>query len=253
MSQTEEFYIDGNPVTLTVPAQAAPGTPWLWVAEFAGHLEQFEDALVNRGWHVAAVQLCDQYGSSAAMTVWEKLYAELHGVHGFSARPALLGISRGGLYVNAWTRLHPDRVSILYLDNGVCDPRCWPYGCQLTRQGMRSDADVERYKELFHFASDEEALEKSVHPLDGMMPAINAGIFLVSVHGTADPVVAYEDNAKMLVDFWQTSGGRYRIFAKEGGGHHPHGLPDATPLIDLFCSEVKKAHAQTTTDNNMSE
>lgn len=235
----EKITIEGKTLSLKVPAEAAPGKPWLWVGEFAGHLRSLEDALVAKGWHVAYVNVSNQFGSPASMAVWEKVYEELHGKRGLSARPALLGISRGGLYVNAWTRLHPDRVSVLCLDNGVCDIRSWPGGFQLTEKGGGSKGDWNRYKTEFKFATDEEALEKSIRPTDGFEAAIKGGVFLISVHGTADRTVPYADNAKSLVDFWEKSGGRFKIFPKEGGDHHPHGLPDPTPLVELLCKEAK--------------
>lgn len=237
----EKITIEGKTLTLKVPAVEAPGKPWLWVGEFGGHLKSLESGLVEKGWHVAYVGVSNQFGSPESMAVWEKVYEELHDKRGLSARPALLGISRGGLYVNAWTRLHPDRVSVLYLDNGVCDIRSWPGGFQLTEKGAGSRGDWNRYKTVFQFASDEEANQKSIRPIDGLAPAIKNGVFLISVHGTADHAVPYVDNAGLLVDFWQKSGGRFKIFPKEGGDHHPHGLPDPTPLIELLCKEVGSA------------
>ena len=47
------------------------------------------------------------------------------------------------------------------------------------------------------------------------------------------------DNAAVLVKFWQENGGRLKLFPKEGGDHHPHGLPDPKPLIDLLIAEAK--------------
>jgi hypothetical protein len=72
-----------------------------------------------------------------------------------------------------------------------------------------------------------------------MESVVRAGVLLVSVHGTKDTVVPYEDNAGTLVDFWQKKAGRVKLYAKEGGDHHPHGLPDPTPLIDLLVSEAR--------------
>jgi hypothetical protein len=233
-----KIIIEGSELTLKQPAEPAPGKPWLWVGEFAGHLKSLESGLVAGGWHVAYVNVSNRFGSPGAMAVWEKVYEELHGKRGLAARPALLGISRGGLYVNAWARLHPDRLSVLYLDNGVCDIRSWPGGFQLTEKGKGSKGDWARYKTEFGFASDHEALEKSVRPTDGLAPAIRNGVFLVSVHGTADRTVPYADNAKPVVDLWEKSGGRFRIFSKDGGDHHPHGLPDPAPLIELLCKEA---------------
>ena len=109
----ENITIEGRTMGLKVPAQPAPGKHWLWVGEFAGHLGSLEDGLVAKGWHVAWVDVSNQFGSPRAMAVWEKVYEELHGKRGLAARPALLGISRGGLYVNAWTRLHPDPAPLI--------------------------------------------------------------------------------------------------------------------------------------------
>ena len=235
----EKLTIDGKAVTLKVPDQAAPGKPWLWVGEFAGHLKSLEDGLVAKGWHVVYVAVSNQFGSARSMDTWEKVYAELRAQRGLSAKPALIGISRGGLYVNAWTRLHPDRVSLLCLDNGVCDIRSWPGGFPLTAKGKGSANDWKLYKAEFKFATDEEALAKSLRPTDGLEPAVKAGVYLVSVHGTADTVVPFVDNAKPVVDFWEKQGGKFKVFPKEGGDHHPHGLKDPAPLIELLVKEAK--------------
>ena len=235
----EKITIDGKAVTVKVPDKAASGKPWLWVGEFGGHLKSLEDGLVEKGWHVVYVGVSNQFGSARSMDTWNKVYAELHDKRGFSAKPALLGISRGGLYVNAWARLHPDRVSVLYLDNGVCDIRSWPGGFQLTAKGKGSPNDWKLYKAEFKFASDEEALAKSLQAAEGLLPAIKAGVFLISCHGTADKTVPFVDNAKPVVDFWQKNGGKFKAFPKEGGDHHPHGLPDPKLLIEVLMAEVK--------------
>jgi pimeloyl-ACP methyl ester carboxylesterase len=238
-ASVERFSIDEKAVTLKVPDVPASGKPWLWVGEFAGHLKSLEDGLVEKGWHVAYISFSNQFGSPASMQVWDKLYEELHDKRGLSAKPALLGISRGGLYANAWVRLHPDRVSVLYLDNAVGDIRSWPGGFQLQAKGKGGPNDWQLYKNVFGFTDDTEAQQKSIRPADGLLPALKNDVFLISVHGTADTVVPYEDNAGIIVDFWQKQGGRLKIFPKEGGDHHPHGLPDPKPLIELLCSESK--------------
>lgn len=238
--QVETLTVDGHAVTLKVPAEAAPGKPWLWVGEFGGHLQSLEDGLVAKGWHVVYVSFPDQFGSAAAMRVWEKVYDELRATRELGARPAMLGISRGGLYVNAWTRLHPDRVSVLYLDNAVCDIRSWPGGFSLKAQGAGSPRDWELYKQAFEFKSDQDAFDQSVRPADGFDPAIKEGVLLLSVHGTADRVVPHVDNAQVVIDFWKDAKGRVQVFEKPGGDHHPHGLPDAAPLIELLVTEAQR-------------
>ena len=158
----EKLTINGKAVTVKVPEKAASGKPWLWVGEFGGHLKSLEDGLVAQGWHVVYVGVSNQFGSARSMATWEKVYAELRAQRGLSAKPALLGISRGGLYVNAWARLHPDRVSVLYLDNAVCDIRSWPGGVALTHQSKGSPRDWALYKTEFGYANDDEAKAKSL-------------------------------------------------------------------------------------------
>ncbi len=238
-AKVEKLQVAGADVTLKVPEKTAPGRPWLWVGEFAGHLRTLEDGLVEKGWHVAYVRQVNRFGSAGSMKVWEALYDELHGARDLSPRPALLGISRGGLYVNAWARLHPDRVSALYLDNGVCDIRSWPGGFQLERKGKGSANDWKLYKAEFGFADDAAAQEKSVRPDAGFAAAVKAGVTLISCHGTADQVVPYEDNAAKVVAFWKQAGGKVLLFPKQGGDHHPHGLPDPAPLIEALVAASK--------------
>ena len=238
-ARVEKFSVGERSVTLQIPEQAAAGKPWLWVGEFGGHLKSLETGLVEKGWHVVYVDVSNQFGSPASMLIWEKVYEELNGKRGLSAKPALLGISRGGFYVNAWVRLHPDRASVLYLDNAACDILSWPGGYQLTQKGGGSINDWKAYKDVFGYADDESARAKSIRPTDGMLPAIKAGIYLISCHGTADSTVPYMDNAATLVKLWQDNGGRLKLFPKEGGNHHPHGLPDPKPLIELLVMEAK--------------
>lgn len=98
-----------------------------------------------------------------------------------------------------------------------------------------------------HLRSLEDGLvEKGLHVVYlqygsqfGSPAAVKAGVFLISCHGTADRTVPDGDNTAHLVDFWEKSRGRFKVFAKQGGNHHPHGLPDPAPLIELLCAETK--------------
>ena len=63
-ASVEKLTIDGKAVTVKVPAQPAPGKPWLWVGEFGGHLKSLEDGLVEKGWHVVYVGVSNQFGSA---------------------------------------------------------------------------------------------------------------------------------------------------------------------------------------------
>ena len=71
-------------------------------------------------------------------------------------------------------------------------------------------------------------------PTDGLERARDAGVTLISAHGTADTVVPYAENAAKVAAFWQAGGKQPVLFSKEGGDHHPHGLKDMTPVIEAL-------------------
>ena len=95
-----------------------------------------------------------------------------------------------------------------YLDNAVCDVRSWPGGLALTHQSRGSPNDWDLYKTEFGFANDATATEQSPGPTDGLVPAVTAGVLLISCHGVNDAVVPFEDNAAHIIKLWQDHGGR---------------------------------------------
>ena len=97
-----------------VPKDPAPGNPWSWQGCYWDHQPQAEVELLHRGFHVAYI--------SANQTLkpgqeWDAWYAFLTEKHGLSAKPAFIGMSRGGEYSYTWATGHPDKVSCIYADN----------------------------------------------------------------------------------------------------------------------------------------
>lgn len=235
--RTEEIDLGGTPLLLRIPDEPAPGRPWLWVAEFPGHQQAAEDTLLSKGWHVAHVRVADEFGSPLAMEKWSAAYEELQGKRSLNAKPVIWAISRGGLYALSWLRRYPDRASALVLDNAVADIRSWPAGLPLSKKGSGDAVEWERYKERFGYKNDTEALSASPHPTDGLKNAVKKGVVLISGHGTADELVPYEDNGKILVELWRENGGTVHTFPNEGGGHFPHGVAEVGPVIELLAGE----------------
>jgi pimeloyl-ACP methyl ester carboxylesterase len=99
---------------IVVPKEAAPGRPWSWRGCYWDHQPQTEIELLKRGFHIAYI--------SANATLkpgreWDAWYEFLTGQHGLSAKPAFVGMSRGGEYAYTWATAHPDKVSCIYADN----------------------------------------------------------------------------------------------------------------------------------------
>jgi pimeloyl-ACP methyl ester carboxylesterase len=95
---------------VVVPKQAAAGTPWSWRGYYFDHEPQTEIELLKRGFHIGFV-LID------AGKPWDAWYTFLTEQHGFSKKPAFIGMSRGGRNAYTWATANPDKVSCIYADN----------------------------------------------------------------------------------------------------------------------------------------
>jgi hypothetical protein len=103
---------------VVVPRKPAPGNPWSWQACYWDHQPQTEVELLKRGFFICYI--------SANATLqpgkeWDAWYAWLTHEKGLSAKPAFIGMSRGGEYEYRWATLHPDAVSCIYADNPAVD------------------------------------------------------------------------------------------------------------------------------------
>jgi pimeloyl-ACP methyl ester carboxylesterase len=222
---------------VVAPRTAAPGKPWIWRARFFGHEPQTDVALLEKGFHVAYVDVAGLFGAPPAVAIWEKFYAYLTQVHGFSTRPALEGMSRGGLIIYSWAAKNPEKVGCIYADAPVCDVKSWPGG---KGAGKGSASDWTRCLEVCGF-SEAEALEARCNPIDVLEPLARAGVPLLHVVGDADDVVPVAENTAILEQRYKALGGSIRVIHNPGVGHHPHSLEDPVPIVDFVLEHAGPA------------
>jgi pimeloyl-ACP methyl ester carboxylesterase len=118
---------------VVVPKKAAPGNPWSWRGVYWNHQPQAEVELLKRGFHIAYIsvdpkpgpltnltmdELMEELGMSRReLTEWDAWYDYLTGQYGLSKKPALIGMSRGGIFEYRWGTANPNKVSCIYADN----------------------------------------------------------------------------------------------------------------------------------------
>jgi lysophospholipase L1-like esterase len=76
---------------------------------------------------------------------------------GLSPKPALEGVSRGGLFVYNWAVRNPEKVSAIYCESPVCDIKSWPRG--------KSEKDWSQLLESYGF-TESQALGWKGNPVD---------------------------------------------------------------------------------------
>jgi pimeloyl-ACP methyl ester carboxylesterase len=225
-----ELEVGGRPVIVVVPRQPAAGLPWVWHGEFFGHRPIPDVALLGRGFHVVFAKFSDQFGSPAAVEHWNAVYSAVRERYGLGSRPALVGTSRGGLYVYNWAAANPDRVSCIFGDAPVCDLKSWPMG---RGSGRRSDAEVNKLLQVYGLSAEDELLRLALNPVNRLEPLAAAGVPILHVSGDADEIVPVSENTALLQERYQRLGGKMRVIIKPGVGH-VHGLDDSTPIIEFI-------------------
>jgi lysophospholipase L1-like esterase/pimeloyl-ACP methyl ester carboxylesterase len=231
-----DFEIAGRSVSVVAPATPAPGVPWVWHGEFFGHKPAPDIALLARGFHIVSLQVSDMLGSPPAVALWNQCYAELTTRYGFNRKPALVGLSRGGLYCYNWAIANPDKVSCLYADAAVCDFKSWPGG---KGKGKGDPGNWALVLKLWNFPDEAAALAYTGNPVDALAGLAERKVPLLHVFGDADDVVPWEENTGLVATRYEAMGGPITLIRKPGVGHHPHGLDDPTPIVEFIAKHSR--------------
>jgi pimeloyl-ACP methyl ester carboxylesterase len=198
----------------------------VWHGEFFGHKPDPDIALLDKGFHVVYLKVPDTLGCPSTVETWTEFYTHLTKEHKFGKKPALVGLSRGGLYCYNWAIASPDKVSCIYGDAPVCDFKSWPGG---KGKGKGDPKNWARVLDLWGFGSEEEALAAKVNPVDNLAPLAKRKVPLLHVYGDADDVVPADENTLVLAERYRALGGPIELIAKAGVGHHPHGFEARPP------------------------
>ena len=156
--------------------------------------------------------------------------------HGFARKPALEGMSRGGLIIYNWAAKNPDKVACIYADNPVCDFKSWPGG---KGKAKGSPADWQKCLKAYGL-TEAEALAYKGNPIDRLEPLAKAGVPLLHVCGDADTVVPMEENTNIVERRYKQLGGQITVIVKPGVNHHPHSLKDPTPIVEFILKHTVK-------------
>ncbi len=217
--------------TIVAPKSPASGRPWVWHGEFFGHKPDPDVALLGKGYHIVYLKVSDTLGAPSTVKTWTDFYNHLTKTYRFSKKPALVGLSRGGLYCYNWAIANPEKVSCIYADAPVCDFKSWPGG---KGKGKGDPTNWQRVLTLWNFKDEAEALAYTKNPVDAIAPLAKHKVPLLHVFGDADDVVIPAENTLLLAERYRALGGPIELIAKSGVGHHPHGLQDSSPIINFI-------------------
>lgn len=227
------FEMSGVACKIAKPKQVRAGKPWVWRARFWGHEPQTDIALLERGFHIAYCDVADLFGAPVAVKRWNQFYALMQ-ERGFSSRPALEGMSRGGLIVYNWAAQNPDKVACVYADAPVLDLKSWPLNRkneELNKSlckayGFKSIAEVETFKG---------------NPVDLCKTLAAAGFPMLHVCGEVDDVVPVSENTNVFEKRIKDNNGDIRVIRKADVNHHPHSLDNPTEIVRFITEATNTA------------
>ena len=227
------FSYQGMKCYVIEPKKTAPGKPWVWRARFdSDKNNDFDLAMLEQGWHVAQVSVKGLFGGPEAMKRFDVFYDYLMNQCGFSKRPLLEGLSRGGLPIFNWSIKNPDKVSCVYADNAVCDFKSWPGG---KGEGKSWERGWKSIQELYGFKHEQEALEWQDNPIDKVHVLAQNGVRVMLGLAMKDTVVPAEENGLLIENRYNAAlpagGIKVLVLKKVDAGHHPHGFKDPSQLV----------------------
>ena len=187
--------------------------------------------LINRGYHLAFLRNANRWGTDIDMNSRRDYIDFIADEFDLTKRTVPIGMSCGGLQAVNFAYLYPEYVSVLYLDAPVLNLISCPMGYGLTHRNEDIVNECLRAMGM----TESEMLSYRNHPMDKLDVLVKNEIPVVMVYGEDDTDVAYAENGKLLVDYYENAGkgGIVKVFGKKNCGHHPHGLPDPNPIVDF--------------------
>jgi pimeloyl-ACP methyl ester carboxylesterase len=234
------FVVNGCNAHLVEPKVPLAGKPWVWRTMFWDAFPSADLALLNAGFHVAFIDVGNTFGCPDAMKHFDAFHVAMTSQFGLAGKPALEGLSRGGLYAYRWAYVNTDKVGCIYGDAPVCDMKSWPRG---KGKGLGSPADWQKAIEAYHFTSEQQMMDFKGNPIDILAPIAAAHIPILHVCGDADKTVPEDENTDIVRTRYLALGGDFALIVKEGCDHHPHGLANPDPIVDFIVSHCATGEA----------
>lgn len=223
--------------SVVCPKKPAPGKPWLWRSLFWEAIKKFSNAdlkLVDEGYYVV-LAYGDVSGHPSGNANIDAAYDLLTTEYGFAKTCSMASMSRGTLQLFRWASENPGKVNSIYIDNGVLNVLSWPAGKNVPGNTSTSNGNAGSwadFKRKFGYATDAEALKTKESPIDLLEPLAKAGVPILTVCGSKDTAVPYEENDAILERRYKALGGSIEVIIEDKG--HSHGMNDPSPVLEFI-------------------
>lgn len=187
------------------------------------------EKFLEAGIAVAGVDVGEAYGSPQSHKSFDALYRELTEKRGFARKPALLGRSRGGLWVTSWAIANPNRVAAIAGIYPVFDFTTYP-GSDKAAPAYALTPDVLR------------AREAELNPIKRIDVLARAKVPVFLIHGDSDKVVPLEPNSGEFFKRYKEAGAGSFVtleVLKNQGHNFYEGFFRSQALVDFVIERLR--------------
>ena len=227
--ESREFTFYDRKATIVYP-KGEPVGRMLLKTEYLGAFPTFDIAMLEKGYYLINIKHKNNWAPDEETHLMAEFVRFCAKELNASERCVLEGLSCGGLQAARFAQLYPQMTALLYLDAPVLNilsmaglGRCKDEYLAFAWQGIQEAYGVDA-STIVNFRES---------PIDYMDILINNNIPVIMVYGDADRVVIYEENGKVLEEYYRKRGGILELFCKPGCEHHPHGLEDTQPILNF--------------------
>jgi lysophospholipase L1-like esterase len=231
-----EFSLNERDCKIVKPHKTEANHPWIWRARFWAHEPQVDITLLEKGYHLVFCDQAERMGNKRSIKEWNDFYQLLH-KGGMNKKVVLEGMSRGSVYVLNWAAANPDKVAAVYVDNPLLDMKAMYFDSSgKQKQGNAITKEIEKSYGI----SPNNIKKFNESPID-KIDAIIAGKYpILILCAELDDAVTNTQNTFSFQQRIKEKGGNITVIEKKGLGHHPHCLPNPTPIVDFIEKAVNK-------------
>jgi len=229
-----DFTFNNRACKIAQPKLAAKGHPWVWRALFWGHQPQADIALLQQGFHIVYCDVAELMGNDTAINAWNDYYKLLHKA-GLAKKAVLEGMSRGGVYVFNWAAVNKNKVAAVYVDNPLLNMQAWsePYMADTVKKAGLYKLFLD-FKTSYGLTTNDQVRAFNGSPTDKVKQIVKAKYPILILCADEDEAVPPQTNTLLFEQKVKALNGDITVIHKPGFKHHPHSLPNPTPIVDFI-------------------
>ena len=227
--KTKKFIFAERDATIVYP-DCEPNGKMLLKTEYLDAFPNFDIEMLKRGYYLIHISHQSRWAPDEETHIMADFVRHCAKELNASERCVLEGMSCGGLQAARFAELYPELTAVMYLDAPVLNI------LSMAGLGECKHENLDKvWRELVatYGVSRSTIVNFRKSPIDNMSPLIENNIPVIMLYGNADNIVVYEENGKVLEEYYKEHGGKIKVIAKSMCEHHPHGLEDVTPIIEF--------------------